>query len=237
MRGLRLGVMMVLALVATQAPMPAAAAKRSTQAAFAEPGDIIAAEGNFSHLSAAKGMKVAILATAAPNAQILAPDVMRVTQYADSTTAQLAAQWHTQQLWMSCDGSIAVTHGEWQHGPAKVWPASGWYATIWQRQKGGDYKWVLAESGALKAPLPESDMIAATVADCPVPRARGAAGKSEPAAPDRAKGPAADYLSGHSDDATLEWATMQAADGNRAFVLRLKQDGVLREVLRAASGS
>ena len=221
MRGLRTAAMLVLALAATQAP----AAKRSAQATFAEPGDIIAAEGNFSHLSAAKGMKAAIRATAAANAQIVAPDVMRVTQYADSTAAQLAAQWHTQQLWMSCEGSIAVTHGEWQRTPAKDWPATGWYVTIWQRQKGGGYKWVLAESGALKAPLPESDMIAASVADCPVRHARGAAGKSEPAAPDRGRAPA-DYLSGHSDDATLEWATTQAGapesvSGSRVFVLRV----------------
>jgi len=231
MRGLRPILVMALALAATLAPI-SAAARRSTQATFAEPADIIAAEGNFSHLSAAKGMKAAIRATAAANAQILAPDVMRVTQYADSTAAQLSAQWHTRQLWMSCDGSIAVTHGEWQRSPA-----TGWYATIWRRQKGGDYKWVLAESGARKTPMPESDMIAASVADCPVRHARGAAGKSEAAAPDRGKAPVTDYLSGHSDDFTLEWATSQAADGSRVFVLRLKQDGTLHEVLRASPGS
>jgi|SRR5579863_2294953 len=224
----------VVALVLVLAATQAATAKPSAQAAFAEPGDIIAAEGNFSHLSAAKGMKVAIRATAASNAQIVAPDVMRVTQFAGTAAVQLPAQWHTQQLWMSCDGSIAVTHGEWQRSPS-----TGWYATIWQRQKGGGYKWVLAESGSLKAPLPDSDMIAASVADCPVRRARGATGKSEAAAPDRGKAPVTDYLSGHSDDATLEWATTQAApgsiSGSRTFVLRLKRDGTLHEVLRASA--
>lgn len=231
MRGLRTGVVLMLALAATSA-----AAKHSRQAAFAEPGDIIAAEGNFNHLSAAKGMKAAIRATSVANAQIIAPQLMRAPQFADSAAAgQAAPQWRTRQMWMSCDGSIAVTHGEWQRTPATGSPAIGWFATIWQRQKGGDYKWVLVETGPSQAAPTESDMIAATVADCPVRRARGAAGKDEAAAPDHGKPHVADYRSGQSDDATLEWVTEQGEGDKHAFVLRLKQDGALHEVLRATT--
>lgn len=82
------------------------------------------------------------------------------------------------------------------------------------------------------AALPESDMINASIADCPVRRtgASASAGKTE-ASEHKASLP--DYLSGHSDDATLEWTTAPGADGSRSFVLRFKRDAAMREVLRA----
>ncbi len=220
-----MGIAMAVGLAVAATPV---AAKRSPPAGFAEPADIIAAESNFTALSAAKGMTAAIRATAAPNAQIFAPEPLRVTQYIAHADPKLAVQWHTRQLWMSCDGSVALTHGEWLHGPA-----SGWYVTVWQRQKGGGYKWVLAEHGSPRIPAPESDMISAGVADCPVRHARAAANTIAPSSPAHGKAPMPDYLSGQSDDATLQWDTSPAADGGRSFVLRLKRDGLMHEVLHA----
>lgn len=224
MRGVRAVVAMVLALAATPA-----GAKRPAPPGFAEPGDIIAAEGAFSHISADKGLVAAIRATATPDAQIFAPGLLRVTDYLRAATGPAFPQpWHTAQLWMSCDGSIAVTHGTWQPGGAAT---IGWYVTVWQRQKNGGYKWVLEEGGALPAAPAASDMIAASVADCPVGRARPA---TPPPAGEHGKA-IADHTSGHADDGTLEWATVLAADGSRSFTVRLKQDGALREVLHAAA--
>lgn len=238
MRGWRAVLATVSALAAVQAPAPTMAqpAKRGAPAGFAEPGDIIAAEGNFAHFSAAKGLKYAIRATAVPDAQIFAPQLLRVGVYANTADPSLGANWHTRQVWMSCDGSVAVTHGEWQRPPAKRW-----YVTVWHRQKDGSYKWLLAQDGAVQTPAPQAamaeadrpalDMIAASVADCPLHRARSAAAQSSTAAPGKAAIP--DYQSGHADDATLEWTTTIAADAGRSFVLRLKQDGAWHEVLRA----
>lgn len=225
MRGLRMGFAVVLTLAATQA-----VARRSAQAAFAEPADIIAAESNFIHLSTAKGAKAAIRATAVSDAQIFAPQLMRVTEYANSADIKIPAQWHTRELWMSCDGSIAVTHGEWQRSPA-----SGWYVTIWQRQKSGSYKWILAADGVLHSPLPDTDMITAGIADCPVRHAHSIVETGKTDASARGKPAVSDYLSGHSDDTTLEWATSPAPDGSPGFVLRLKKDGLMREVLHAGA--
>jgi hypothetical protein len=216
----------LLAVMLVLAATPAVA-KRPAPPGFAEPGDIIAAEGNFTHVSAAKGIKAAIRATAAADAQIFAPQLMRVADYANRADLS-EAPWHTSQVWMSCDGSVAVTHGTWQQPPA-----IGWYITIWKRQKGGGYKWVLEEGGPLAAAPADSDMISASVADCPVRRARGTA--NAPAAPEHGKAPLADYTSGHADDGTLVWATIAAAAGSRSFVLQIKQDGVLHEVLRATA--
>ncbi len=226
MRGWRPALTVVLALAATQA----AAGKRGTQPGFAEPGDIIATEGNFARLNAAKGIKAAIRATAAPDAQIFAPRLMRVAGYA---MPNLTATWHTGQVWMSCDGSIAVTHGEWQQSPAPNRQIDAWYITVWKRQQGGGYKWVLEEDGAQTAPLASSDMISASVADCPARRARGSA--DAPPAPAHGKAPLPDYTSGHADDGTLAWTTALAPDGRRAFTLQIRQDGVLHEVLRATA--
>ena len=216
MRGMR----SALAVAVVLAAVPVAA-KRPVQPGFAEPGDIIAAEGYFAHVSAAKGVRAAIRATAAPDAQIYAPQLMRVTAFAAHA---VTAPWHTRQLWMSCDGSIAVTHGQWQQGEA-----IGWYIAIWKRQKRGDYKWVLEQGGGLTAPLPESDMIAAGVADCPVRRAR-----ADPAPAADSKAPPAEYSTGHADDGTLTWAT-EIAPAGRSFTVAIKQDGAMHEVLRATA--
>jgi hypothetical protein len=214
----------VLALAATQAM-----GKPGAQPGFAEPSDIIAAESSFTHLSAAKGLKTAIRATAVPDAQIYAPQLLRVTDYANLRPS-LPATWHTGQVWMSCDGSAAVSHGTWQRGPAL-----GWYITVWRRQKKGNYQWVLEQGGPLVAAPDDSDMIAASVADCPARRARGSA--NTPPASSPGKVPAADYTSGHADDSTLAWATTFTADGGRTFTLQIKQDGILHEVLRTAAPS
>lgn len=224
----RLGraLVIALALIATQAT-----AKRSAQPGFAEPSDIIAAEGNFAHLSAAKGVKAAIRGTAAPDAQIFAPLLMQVSNYINGpAAANHPAQWHTRQVWMSCDGSIAVTYGAGQQAPL-----ASWDVTIWRRQKGSSYKWVLEQGGALQAAPPRSDMIAASVADCPARHARPSATTNTVVIPtsDHGKSRAADYSSGQSEDATLAWSTTLTPDGGRSFALLVKQDGTMQEVLRA----
>ena len=64
----RVALAIVLAMMATTA-----GAKRGTLATFAEPGDIIAAEGNFTHLAAQKGVRAAIRATGRPQCANLRP--------------------------------------------------------------------------------------------------------------------------------------------------------------------
>ena len=228
MRRVRPALAILLVLAAAQSATQTWG-KPGAPAGFAEPSDIIAAEASFSHVAAAKGIKAAIRATAVPDAQVFAPQPMRVADYANS--ANLDAHWHTTQVWMSCDGSVAVTHGEWQRAPAV-----GWYITVWRRQKGGGYKWVLAQGGPLQTLPSGSDMIAASVGDCPARRAHNAdAGKPGPPPAARGKAPALDHASGHADDATLAWATVITPDSGRTFTLQVRHDGVMREVLRASA--
>jgi hypothetical protein len=216
------------ALALALAAMPAAAQERHSKGGaevFAEPGDIIAAEGAFAQLRADKGPRAAIRATAQSDALTYVPQPVRVADYLKRRTEpSLPPTWQPQQVWMSCDGSYAVTHGAWQQAPGQ-----GWYVTIWHRQKGGEYKWVLDRGGTTDAAPPTPDMIAASVADCPP---RSPHGKPPGPASDRGKS-LPDYASYHSDDGTLDWATMVAPAGGGAFTLREKQDGAWRDVLTA----
>ena len=227
MRGYATRLAVVLALVATPAT-----AKRPAPAGFAEPGDIIAAEGTLTRLGNEKGMKAAYRATAAPDAEIFAPQLMRIDAFVKNVSeTNLAKNWHTRQLWMSCDGSYGVSYGEW-----RMQPALGWYIMIWHRQKGGAYKWVLNENGPLSAPLPDSDMISAGVADCPTRRRVDSSAK--PArTPEPARPPITDYTSHHADDDTMTWTTAVAADNSQTFSLSLKQDGAMREVLHTGTAA
>ncbi|MBU6266036.1 MAG: hypothetical protein KGN34_00765 [Sphingomonadales bacterium] len=196
---------------------------------WADPSDVLAAEIAFSRLAQDKGQWTAFRATAAPNAQQFNNGPVRV---ADDLKGRkdppVAVKWQPHAVWMACDGSYAVTRGAWQ-GPK----ATGWFITVWQRQKKGGYKWVLDQGDALQTPLAAPEFLTAKVAECP-PRKRpdGNPGHApNPPAPDR-NAPPPDYTSAHSDDGTLTWATTATATGHH-FAVTLRQDGVPHEVLAA----
>ena len=140
----------------------------------------------------------------------------------------LPLQWAPHAVWMACDGSVGVTYGSWHQGEA----LNGWFATVWQRQKNGSYKWVLDQGDATAKPLPAPEWIEAKVGDCP--RAGRRVVSPKPSEAPAEKGPV-DHLNGHSRDNTLEWSTEAGEQGARVFVLRLKTEGQWHEVLRRAA--
>ena len=202
-----------------------------------------------------KGESAALHATAAPDAQIFthntgATTVLRIDAFPKARPTPSASP-HRDPLavWMACDGSFAVARGAWNGADTNGLATTGTYVTVWQRQKHGDYKWVLDLADAGRAPVisgqqDASDMIGATVADCP---ARHRPHITDAGAPKRDKPPPADagnhkdgppdYLTGESSDHTLAWTgAVSAADGI-SFTLRLKQNGQMAEVLRIPPGS
>ena len=235
---------LMLALIA--APLPAQDARRGGRSAdqrgfFTDPADIITTELAFARLAQAKGQWTALRDTAAPGAQLFDPLIThgqpaRAADFLRSRADPPAAvAWQPHQVWESCDGSFAVTRGAWQRGGT-----AGYFITIWQRQPRGTYKWVVTQGDILPTPLPPADFIDAKLADCPQ-RARRALdedgarrGPRPPAPARRAPGaPPSDYVTGHSGDGTLEWATQVGADGGRTFILQMQHDGRLHEMLRA----
>ncbi|MDE2596426.1 MAG: hypothetical protein KGL44_06055 [Sphingomonadales bacterium] len=202
--------------------------------AYANPSAVIAAEIAFAQLAQDKGQWTAFRATAAPGAKMFQPQPVLVSQFlgnrADPATT---VKWQPHEVWMSCDGSYAVTRGAWQRPEV-----TGYFITVWQRQKDGGYKWVLDQGEGLVQPLPAPDMIRARVADCPE-RRRGSPPVRPASAPNpRGKGtplpPPIDPLSAASDDGTLRWTTTVDSAGAREFSLVLTIDGHSGEVLHAS---
>ena len=127
-------------------------------------------------------------------------------------------------MWVSCDGSFALSTGPATQPNGR----RSRFATIWQRQRNDDHRWVLDQGFDLEADYAQPEMIGARVADCPpgfdrTPRRR----------PQVRRGEA--WGSGRSNDGTLEWATRVAADCSRTFTVRVLQGDSMTEVFRRES--
>ena len=191
---LRHGCGAVLTFVLTAALAPLAAAQglsdKAKPQAYADPADAISADLAFLRLAREKGLVTAAKATAAPEAKIVQgsnlqwPAVPTPSTLADFLTHSAATygvpRWPVQQVWMSCDGAVAVTAGVLESHVTGV--------TVWQRQKKGGYKWLLHMddfASSLPAPAPanpassedaaDAEMISASVAECPARARHGGA--------------------------------------------------------------
>ena len=186
----------------------------------ANPSAVIAAEIGFAQLAQTKGQWTAFRATATDDAVMFMPGPTRAQAWLKGRAdPAVAVRWQPHQVWSSCDGSLAVTRGAWQ-GPN----ASGFFTTIWQRQKDGGYKWVLDQGDALDMALPVPEMINAGVADCggkdAIAVARGAWLDTLPA-----RG------GGGSDDGTLVFEWTAAADQAHTLTVTMMKGGKMTEVV------
>ncbi len=190
----------------------------------ADPSAVIAAELAFNTLAQQKGQWTAFRETAAPDAEMFVPQrVKAATWLKGRADPPVPVKWQPTAVWSSCDGSYAVTRGDWLR------PGStGDFATVWQRQKkSGAYKWVLDMSLADGGEASATETVAATVADC------GNAPPGMAVASGDSSGTLADSATAGSDDGTLSWTTSVFGNGARHFVLHIWKDGELREVLAA----
>jgi len=212
------------------------------------PSALIAAEVAFARLARERGQWTAFAATAAATAEMFVPQrtLAKVWLKGRANPAQ-SVQWQPHAAWISCDGSAGATLGAFQDGAAAG--GQGWFSTLWQRQKKGDYKWVLDQGGDLPAPLPAPEFLAGKVADCPVHADRGPAaeGMSEARPQRRAELPlqrplagpipalaapaGSDSKDGQSDDGTMAWRSTVMPGGSRAWTVWLWQNGKMTEVL------
>ncbi|WP_120716974.1 Cif family virulence factor [Tsuneonella amylolytica] len=135
--------------------------------------------------------------------------------------------WEPDAIWSSCDGSFALSTG-----PATL-PGGRKtrFATIWQRQDDGEYRWVLDQGFDPDAGYSKPEMIAARVAECAAPTT--AFRYSRDKLPKARRGEA--WQAGASDDGTLSWTTALHADCSRTFVVTARQGGEMREVFRRVS--
>jgi hypothetical protein len=227
--------LLLAALAGTAAAQQAPGRDRRSPDRFltADPSLVVAAELAFARLAQDKGQWTAFAQTSTDQAVMFVPQpVLAHAWLKGRANPAVAVKWQPYQVWMSCDGSLAVTKGGWQR-PNGV----GYFTTVWQRQRNGAYKWVMDQGDDLAQPLAEPEMIGGKVAECQIrPRAFGRRGREPTAAMaavtatacegDRCRG------GGTSADGTLEYSYTTGPAG-REFTVRQRQDGAMQEVLRS----
>ncbi len=175
----------------------------------ANPSAVIAAELGFAQLAQEKGQWTAFRQTATADAEMFVPGRVKAQDWLKGRAdPAVAVKWQPHEVWSSCDGSYAVTRGAWQRTDSV-----GHFTTVWQRQKDGDYKWVLDMGEPLPTALPAPEMIAAKVADC-----SKATATAVPGVMDR-DGAVLDDRIGSSADGTLVWNSSVRPDGKSSLTV------------------
>lgn len=214
---LALGSILALALTGCASGPRMDERQRAFLGTAAEPSRVIAAELAFARMARERGTWTAFRATATDDALWPSPDWVNVKQALKGVPDPARAiVWEPDLIWSSCDGSFALSTG-----PA-TYPSGERmrYATIWQRQDDGRYRWVLDQSLALEDGYDKPEMIGAEAADC---------GERRRGPPERARRGLA-WQSGQSDDGTLTWRSALAADCSRRFTVSARRGGVMVEV-------
>lgn len=180
------------------------------------PSAVIATELAFARTAREEGQWTAFREYAAGDAVMFVPQAVQAQDWLRGRTdpAQ-AVQWQPHAVWMSCDGSLAVTRG------AAQWPDGrpGSFVTVWERQRDGGYKWVLDRGEFVERPLPVPDFIQTEVAKC--------AGTTSAAAvrPQSTLGPPASTHQRTAKDQSLTVADFAWQDGRSETWMLITRDG------------
>ena len=103
-----------------------------------------AAERAFAAQAQREGQWTAFRTTAAPDAVMFDPEMVRTHDLlAGKADPPAAVMWWPARTITSCDGTLALSTGPWTTRTGK---AQGTFTTVWQRQAGGGWKW-LYDSG------------------------------------------------------------------------------------------
>jgi hypothetical protein len=187
---------------------------------------VIAAELAFARAAQEKGQWTAFREFATDDAVMFVPQPVNAQDWLKTQQdPPQSVAWQPHQVWSSCDGSLAVTKGAWQRADG----STGYFTTVWQRQRNERYKWTMDQGDALPQPLPAPEMIGAMVADC--------AGRADPVTMPLAQG--STRREGRSEDGSLYWSVVVGEDGGRRVLVKLWQDGEMKDVVQetVAAGS
>lgn len=172
----------------------------------AQPSVVVAAELAFARAAQEKGQWTAFAEFAADDATMFVPAPVNAKGWLKGRTNPPAAvAWQPYHVWMSCDGSLAMTKGAWQQPNG----TQGYFTTVWKRQADGSYRWVMDQGDGLEVALPEPEMIEAKVASCDH---RAAITPPMIGVP---TGDGTQFVTGESDDKTLRWIVRAEPDGSR----------------------
>lgn len=195
----------------------------------ASPGKIVATELAFARLAREKGQWTAFREYATDDAVMFVPEPVNARDWlAKQKDPAEAVQWQPHQVWMSCDGSMAVTKGAWQRPDGSF----GYFTTVWERQQDGEYKWVLDQGDVLAEPLVAPDIIQSTVADCPRPEDAVFANAAAEVL-DESMSAGGEYFDQHSKDGSL-FLNFVVNGESRQWRLLAWKDGRLVESMRGS---
>jgi len=185
----------------------------------ANPSAIVQAELAFARLAQEEGQWTAFRETATDDAIMFTPDLVNAQQWlkGKADPAQ-AVTWQPHHIYMSCDGSTAVSTGAWQNAKGE----SGHFTTIWQQQDFGqrrpdkkiEWKWIFDDGEPLDTPLAEPDYVETDIASC----------KAKIVPETVPTGLTAKGMTATSPDRSLVWHAAFTADGSRVVYVDLAQD-------------
>lgn len=186
----------------------------------ANPSKVVAAELAFARAAQDKGQWTAFAEFATDDAVMFVPEAVVAQAWLKGrANPPQAVRWQPHKVWSSCDGSLAVTRGAWQRPDG----SAGYFTTVWQRQKDGEYLWVMDQGDALAEPLEAPDMIGATSADC---------GTRPSQAPAIVNDATDTVRSGEAGDGTLHWDVVVRPDSSRTVNVIYWDGAEWREALR-----
>lgn len=196
----------------------------------AQPSTIVAVEIAFARAARERGQWTAFRVFAASGAQIHGKDgpFFAEAWLLAQTDPPEAVQWEPRAVAISCDGALAVSQGRYVDPAGKV----GNFVTVWERQAGGEYRYVFDVAGddvpqpPPRQPVEDGDIVVTAidavqglVASCP---RKGAVLPPPPAIPVGEDGKADARL---SRDGTLRWRWEHRNDGTRYAAVEYFHEG------------
>jgi hypothetical protein len=127
-----------------------------------------------------------------------------------------SVRWWPARSWTSCDRRTAVNTGPWRSAQG-----SGYFTTLWMRQKSGNWRWTVDGGDTLKTPLAVPRQPAVRRASCLNPRLRAGQIAAEYAKPINRAVPPGDTGFQRSADGTLLYQWQVQADGARQTRVKL----------------
>jgi hypothetical protein len=211
----------------------------------ANPSAIVSAELGFARLAQEKGQWTAFRETADKDAVMFVPDAVNAqTWLKKRADPPKAIAWQPYRVFVSCDGSYALSTGPWTRPDG----STGTFSTIWRRQKDGGYKWVIDFGSGTQIPPQEEVMIEGRIAKCGPGMRRSADGPDEgidgrPPRGERGDGqresrqdvvlipnPPPASGDGQSNDGSLRWRWTKS-ERDTSFVVTLRAENGEQTVL------
>ncbi|SNS60045.1 hypothetical protein SAMN06295912_11029 [Sphingomonas laterariae] len=133
-------------------------------AAAPSPATAEDAERAFAAMAQRDGQWTAFRSFAAADAIMFAPDPVNAQAHLKGRKNPLMpVMWWPSTAMASCDRSLAISTGPWRRDGGK---AHGSFTTVWQRQPGGDHKWLLDHGRDTPRPLAAGEKAKRRDASC-----------------------------------------------------------------------